>query len=459
MRWVAACLLLACPAVALDEHAPLAGRAREYLIDLLRLDTTNPPGNETRAAEYLKRVAYSHGIHAELLGPDPSRLNFIARLKGQGGGRALLLMAHTDVVPADRQQWSVDPFAAEVRDGYIYGRGAVDDKSLLAAELAIVVELKHSAAPLKRDIILLAEADEEAGSAGIQWLVEQARSKIDAAVALNEAGDSFETPSGERVCAIQTAEKIPTRVVLTAHGTAGHGSLPRPDNAIVRLTRAISRLVDADQPVRLNATTRRYFRDMARLVDYAWLRPYLARLENPATATAAANHIRARDMELDAMLRTTVAPTMLQAGLKVNVIPNTAVAHCDVRRLPDETREEVLSRLRSIVNDPAVEIALAQGQQMPATAPSSLSTTAYRTMERILKTRRGAVVLPYMSRGATDGSFLRAAGMNVYGVPVFLREGPDSRAHGNDERISIRNFEDGVDLLWRIVADLAGREE
>jgi acetylornithine deacetylase/succinyl-diaminopimelate desuccinylase-like protein len=442
-----------------DDNAPLGERAQQYLVDLIRLDTTNPPGNETRVAEYLKQVTDAHGLPAELLGADRNRLNFVARLKGDGHGRPLLLMAHSDVVPAERSQWSVDPFRAETRGGYIYGRGAVDDKSLLAAELAIMVELKRRRVPLKRDIILLSEADEEAGSTGIQWLIQQAWSKIDAAFALNEGGYIFDTADGHRVYQIQTSEKIPTRVALTAHGTAGHGSLPRPDNAVVRLARAIVRLADADQPVRLNTTTRQYFRELAKLPDYAWLRPYLPRLENPAMAVSAANHIRARDLEFDAMLRTTIAPTMLHAGVKVNVIPNTAQAQCDVRRLPNEMREEVLNRLRTIVNDPAVDVALAPGQQMPATEPSSLTTTAYRAMEQAFKTHPEDVVLPYMSRGATDGSFLRAKGMNVYGVPVFLREGPDSRAHGNDERISTKNLTDGVELLWQVVVEVAAREE
>ena len=312
---------------------------------------------------------------------------------------------------------------------------------------------------MKRDIILLSEADEEAGSTGVQWLIQQAWSKIDAGFALNEGGYIFDTPDGQRVYQIQTAEKIPTRIVLTAHGTAGHGSLPRPDNAVVRLARALIRLADADEPVRLNTTTRRYLHELAKLPDYAWLRPYLSRLENPATAVSAANHIRARDLELDAMLRTTVAPTMLRAGMKVNVIPNTAQAQCDVRRLPNEMREEVLNRLRIIVNDPSVDVALAPGQQMPATEPSSLTTSVYRAMEHTFKTHPEDVVLPYMSRGATDGAFLRAKGMQVYGVPVFLREGPDSRAHGNDERISVKNLEDGVELLWQVVVEIAGREE
>lgn len=435
------CILLTIPAFAQD--------ASRYLTDLIRIDTSNPPGNETKVAEYLRQVAAANGIACELLGADPARLNFIARIpaKSPGGLRPLLLMAHSDVVPVDRSQWTVAPFGAQLKDGFLYGRGAQDDKSLLAAELAVMVDLKRTNANLKRDVILLSEADEEAGSTGIAWLVKNAYAKIDAEFAINEGGAALDAPNGTRIFQIQTSEKIPTRVVLTAKGTAGHGSLPRPDNPVVHLARAITRLADADQPVKLNATTTRYLNDISNLSSYAWLKPLLAHLDD-----AAANQIRERDPELNAMLRTSVSPTMLQAGMKVNVIPNAATAQVDVRRLPNETREEVEARFRRIINDPAVEIAREAGQDMPATEPSSMTTELYRAMERVFhQANPKALVVPFMSRGATDGSYLRAKGMAVYGAPVFRREGTESRAHGNDERISPENLLSGAELLRKVV--------
>jgi acetylornithine deacetylase/succinyl-diaminopimelate desuccinylase-like protein len=444
-------LLIPWLAAAQDTSA-LADRTRKYLEEMLRLDTTNPPGNETRVAEYLKRVAEQEGIACELLGDEPTRLNFVARLRGSGARRPLLLMAHSDVVPADRSQWSVDPFSGALRDGFLYGRGAQDDKSLLAAELAVMVELKRQALPLARDIILLSEADEEAGSTGIQWLVSHAWPKINADFALNEGGFALDTPSGVHLFQIQTSEKIPTRAILTAQGTAGHGSLPRPDNPVVRLARAITRLADADQPVRLNTTTRHYFAALAQLDDYGWLTPLIPKLNHAQTAVSTANQIRERDAELDAQLRTTISPTMLSAGAKVNVIPNVAEAQVDIRRLPNETREEIIARLRRIINDNAVRIAPAPGQDMPATEPSSLTTALYKKMEEVFqRSAKGTVVVPYMQRGATDGSYLRQKGMAVYGVPLFVREDRESRAHGNDERISLRSLEAGTKLLWEIV--------
>jgi acetylornithine deacetylase/succinyl-diaminopimelate desuccinylase-like protein len=448
-----ACLLvlLSMPVTAQADKA-LGDRARQYLIDLIRLDSTNPPGNETKVANYLKKIADAEGISNELLGGDRRRLNFIARLNGSGTERPLLLMAHSDVVPADRSQWSVDPFAAMVREGYIYGRGAQDDKSLLAAEMAVLVELKRRSIVPRRPVILLCEADEEADSSGIQWLIRNAYPKIEAEFAINEGGFAFDAPSGPRLFQIQTAEKIPSRVVLTAHGTAGHGSLPRPDNPVVHLARAISRLAEADQPIRLNTTSRRYFHEIAKLPDYRWIGAYLPRLETDGSAIAAANAIRERDPELDAQLRTTMSPTMLTAGMKINVIPNVAEAQVDVRRLPNETREEIVARIRRIIHDPAVDVSPAAGQTMPATEPSSLTTPLYLAMEKVFQQASPRVaVIPYMSRGATDGSFLREKGMAVYGAPLFLREKNESRAHGNDERIAVRSLASGTALLWQIV--------
>jgi acetylornithine deacetylase/succinyl-diaminopimelate desuccinylase-like protein len=392
----------------------------------------------------------------EVLGDDAARLNATARLTGSGTGRPLLLMAHTDVVPADRDQWTVPPFGAEWRDGFLYGRGAQDDKSQLAAEMAVFVELKRRQLELRRDVILLAESDEEAGSRGIQWLIRNAWPKIEAEFALNEGGFIMDTPSGRRIYHVQTAEKVPTRAILRARGAAGHGSLPRPDNPVVVLSRAIVKLVDADQPVRLNSTTRRYLTTLSGLDEFRWIAPLLPALQRPRTALTAAAEIRGRDPELDAQIRTTISPTILSAGSKVNVIPNIAEAELDVRRLPEETREEVFDRIRRIIHDSTVEVLPAPDEEMPATEPSAIGSELYKAMDAIFhaETPQG-VVVPYMQRGATDGSFLRQKGVAVYGVPVFLREDRQSRAHGNDERISWDNLDRGTTLLWQIVTKVA----
>ena len=434
----------------------LESRTQRYLIDLIRLDTSNPPGNETIVAQYISRELTKEGLPCEILGEDPARKNVLCRLKGGTEKRPLLMMAHSDVVPVDPKLWTVPAFEAAIKDGFIYGRGAVDTKALLAAEMAVMVELKKTGARLNRDLILLSEADEEAGSTAIQWLIRNAWNKIDAEFALNEGGSQRMTTDKVRIFQVQTSEKIPTRVILVARGAAGHGSLPRKDNAVAHLARAITKLVEADQPVRLNTTTRRYFRELANLGEYAWLQPFLSKLEDTSTMLEAANQIGERDGELGASLRTTVSPTMLRAGMKVNVIPNQADAQIDIRRLPNETKEEVYERLRTIINDPLVDIQPEPGQQMPATEPSALTTDLYKAMERVFTAVEGKkLIVPFMARGATDGAFLRAKGMAVYGVPVFQRPGNEARAHGNDERIGVKALAEGVVLLKKVVDEVA----
>lgn len=441
---------------AADDNRPLGERTRQYLTELVRLDTSNPPGNETRVADYLKQIADSHGIPCKLLGSDPRRQNFVARLKGNGKGKPLLMMAHSDVVPVDRPQWTVDPFGGENRNGLIYGRGTMDAKSLLAAELAVMIEIKRRNIKLGRDIILVSESDEEAGSTGIEWLIQHQYGEIDAEFALNHSGYILETKDGPKVFQVATTEKIPTRMILTAKGSAGTAAIPRADNPVLHLTRAVIKLTDAEQPVRLALPTRRYLRELSRIPEYSWLDPIRRKLEDPATAQPAAGQIRARDPELDAMLHTTIVPTILRAGSKISVIPNTAEAQIEVQRIPGETRDEVISRLRQIINDPAVEITFAPGIQVPATEPSSITTPLYLAIQHaISRIYPRDIVVPYMARSGADSSFLRSRGMPVYGVPIFVRE-TESRAHGNDERISARNLEDGVELLWQIVLETAG---
>ncbi|MBM3785438.1 MAG: M20/M25/M40 family metallo-hydrolase [Acidobacteria bacterium] len=431
-------------------------RAQRYLVALLKLNTSNPPGNETLVARYIESELEKVGIRSEVLGGDPNRLNVIARLGGDGSKRPLLMMAHSDVVPIEPRLWTVPAFEAFQKDGFVYGRGAVDTKALLAAEMSVLVELKKRGGRLNRDVIFLCEADEEAGSTEIQWLIQNAWPKIDAEFALNEAGARELTPDGTDVFQVQTSEKVPTRVILVARGSAGHGSLPRKDNAVAHLSDAISKLVKAYMPVQMNTTTRRYFRELAKLDEYRWMQPLLPKLESDRTMFETANEIGDRDPELDAQLRTTVSPTMLRAGMKVNVIPNQAEAQLDVRRLPGETKEEVYERFRKLINDPLIEILPEPGQVMPATEPSSLTTDLYKAMERVfLSTAKKAAVIPYMSRGATDGAFLRAKGMAVYGVPVFRRDDKPGRAHGNDERIRLTTLREGTALLLKIVEEIA----
>lgn len=462
LHWacLAAGALLIWPFIGLESTAAgqgLEGRAQKYLIDMVRLAPVNPPGNETPVSKYLQAVATQYGIACELLGDDPKRMNFVARLTGNGNKRPLLLMAHSDVVPAEPRQWSQPPFEGLIKDGMIYGRGTVDTLGLLAAEMSVLVELKQRNVELDRDIILLSEADEEAGSTGIQWMIKNAWPKIDAEFALNEGGVISRTSGGPSIFQIQTTEKIPTRVILTAHGTAAHGSLPREDNAVVHLARAVAKLADAQQPVKLNTTTERYFSVIAGMPGHDWMEGLLPVLKNGSgkAVESALETVRDHEPEIAAMLTTTVSPTMFNSGVKINVIPNTAEAKIDVRRLPGETSTEIYERFRRIINDPAIDVKPEEGQQMPDTEPSSMTSPLYLSMERVfLKNAPQAKVVPYMLRGATDGSYLREKGMAVYGVPVFQAAAGLALAHANDERLGVDNLGAGARLLLEVVEDV-----
>jgi acetylornithine deacetylase/succinyl-diaminopimelate desuccinylase-like protein len=257
---------------------------------------------------------------------------------------------------------------------------------------------------------------------------------------------------------IQAAEKVPLRMVMTAKGTAGQGSLPRADNPVLRLSRALVKISEAEQPVRVNRTTRRFLTEISKLDDYAWLGPILPKFDNPATMQAAGNQVRAMDPELDAMLRTTVTATVLRGSNTVSVIPNIAEAELDVRRLPGEMREDVMARFRQIIGDNQVELAFSGGLQMPQATPSGTDTALYRALEKAIRNLfpHGTVIVPMMTRGATDAAFLRARGVPVYGLPLFLKEPGESRVHSNDERISLKSLDDGVELLWQTVVETAG---
>jgi acetylornithine deacetylase/succinyl-diaminopimelate desuccinylase-like protein len=453
-RTVCALLCSVAALAATDDNRSLGDRTRQYLSDLVRIDTSNPPGNETQLAQYLKQAVEAFGIRGELVGNDPKRMNFIGRLPGDGKARPLLLMAHSDVFPVDRAQWTVNPFGAELRNGYIYGRGTQEAKNFLAAEMAVMVEIKRRNLKLSRDLILLSEADEEAGSSGVQWLIQNAWPKIDAEAALSEGGAIVETKDGTRLFQVETLEKVPTRILLTARGAASRGTVPRPDMAILRLNDAISRLTRAnnDQPLRYNGTTRRYFRRLAAISDYEWLAPLLPRLDNATTMQAAAAQIRMHDPDLDAMLHTIITTTVVKGN------NNLAEAQVEVWRMPSETREEVLARLRQVVNDSAVDISFAPGPQAPATDPSPTMTPPYQAIRRAIGRLypHDAEVVAFMSRGGSDSSYLRLRGMPVYGAPLFIREPGDNRVHGNDERIAAKSLDDGVELLWQIVLEIAG---
>src|SRR3954465_633699 len=374
-RFVASVLISAVALVAVHSQTRTATRAvnwesaRSEILqryrDLVQLDTT--AGHETRAVEYLRKVLEAEGIPTQTFALDPARANLVARLKGSGSKRPLLILAHTDVVGVQRDKWPVDPFGAVVEDGYIWGRGTKDDKPILTANLITMLLLKRLAVPLDRDVIFLAESGEEADSTGvgINFMVREHFAEIEAEFAMTEGGGI--TLAGERVerVTIGTAEKLPARVRLVATGTAGHGSAPRLDNALIHLSAAVERVGRWEPPMRLNETTRRYFEEMAEISGAEQAAIYKSLL-TPATANLAQAYLREHVPGEYSMLRTSVVPTMLNAGVGANVIPSTAEATLDIRALPGENIEQFYAEMARVIGDPAVRI-----ERIPQTRPPS----------------------------------------------------------------------------------------
>jgi len=332
---------------------------------LVQLDTR--AGNETRAVEYLKKVLESEGIPTKTFAQDPARANLVARIKGNGSKRPILILAHTDVVGVQLEKWPVDPFGAVMKDGFVWGRGALDDKPVLAANLMVMLLLKRSGVRLDRDVIFLAESGEEADvtGVGINFMVNQHFDEIDAEYSLTEGGGvTLENGRATRM-SIGTAEKVPARVRLVANGTSGHGSVPRLDNSLIHLGAAVEKVGRWETPMRLNDTTRTYFEKLAAISPPDKAARYNALL-NPQTAAAAQRYLAEKEPQLYSMLRTSVVPTMLKAGVGPNVIPSEAEATLDIRALPDEDIAKFYAEMQKVIADPQVKIV-----PIPATRPGS----------------------------------------------------------------------------------------
>jgi acetylornithine deacetylase/succinyl-diaminopimelate desuccinylase-like protein len=425
---------------------------------LVQLDTT--AGHETRAVEYLKTVLEAEGIPTQTFALDASRANLVARLKGNGSKRPLLILAHTDVVGVQREKWPVDPFGAVMRDGYVWGRGSKDDKPVLVANLMTMLLLKRSGVALDRDVIFLAESGEEADLAGvgINYMVREHFPEIDAEFAMTEGGGArIENGRVTRVT-IGTAEKLPARVRLVAQGTAGHGSVPRLDNALIHLGAAVERVGRWDTPMRLNETTRAYFEKLAAISPPERAATYRALLD-PTQAAGAQRFLREHAQTEYSMLRTSVVPTILKAGVGANVIPSEAEATLDVRALPGENLDAFYAEMAKVIGDPAVKI-----ERLPQTRPpspaSSLQTEMYRAMERVAGTvYSGATVIPSMSTGASDQAQLRAKGIQSYGIGPASTEADeiDYPAHGDVERLAESSLYPFVQYVWDVVNAVAAR--
>ena len=433
--------------------------AINHLVNLVQIDTTNPPGNETEAANYIKAALAAEGIDSELYALDPDRANLVARYKGNGSKRPILIMGHTDVVGVQRERWAEDPFGGLRKDGWIYGRGTLDDKDNVTAGMMLMMLLNRYDVELDRDIIFLAESGEEGTpEVGINYMVANHWDKIEAEFCLAEGGTNILGDFGVTVVGVQTAEKKPRRATLIARGTAGHGSVPRVDNAVTALARAVARMGEWQTEMRLNSTTRAYFERMAAMSDGddAWR---YRNVDNPEFTDEIQQHFLENYPYHYSVLRSSVVPTIINGGFRRNVIPSEASAVLDIRMLPDENVDAFYDMMREIIDDPNVEI-VPEHIYRPESPPSPVDNEMFQSLERVANDMYpGAAVIPRMSTGATDMAQVRAKGVPSYGIGATrsveeINSG--NGAHGDNERVSEESVKQLVQFVWYTIIDIAG---
>jgi acetylornithine deacetylase/succinyl-diaminopimelate desuccinylase-like protein len=455
------------------DSAPLDPTAR-LLQELIAIDTSNPPGREAALADFLAARLAPLGFEIDIVPtPEAGKAHLIARLRGNGSRKPVLIAAHADVVGVERDKWSIDPFAGTVQDGYLYGRGAIDFKGGIAVFTRAVMMLAENRVPLDRDVILLVEADEEGGTYDTSWLAEDHWDKIDCEFALNEGGWILMDDQGQvDYVSISTADKVSVSFLITARGTSTHSSMPLEDNAIFRLTRAMSKLADYQTRPQLIPSTRQFFATLARTDDGPMSEHYrnIAESDDPAKIAAADAAIREHSALFHALIRNTIAPVFLDAGFRGNVIPGHATATVNFRMIPGTDPEALRREIAAVVGGEGIEVSYAAFvQQTPeemaaerertmSMQPSSEATELYRSLATHAKrTYPEAEVTPYLFNAGTDAKAWRVRGIPVYGIyPYPITRDDLMRMHGNDERVPVRSLTTGTRMIYDVLVDVAG---
>lgn len=445
------------PSYLLDWDA-VGSEAIDHLVELVKIPSVNPPGNETEVAKYVEAALAAEGIESELYALEPERANLVARFRGNGSKAPILIMGHTDVVGVQPDKWYADPFSGVRKDGYVYGRGTLDDKDNVAAGMMVMILLKRLGVELDRDVIFLAEAGEEGTpDVGINFMVDRHWDVIAAEYCIAEGGQGIIRDGRVHTFGVETTEKMPRRVTLVARGTPGHGSIPRLDNAVMILANAVAKAAAWQTEMRLNETTETYFRRMAAVAP-----PEEAYLYENITNSELTEAIQQQFLETFpyhySILRTSVVPTVIDAGFRRNVIPSEASAILDIRMLPDEDVEGFYQKLAAVIDDPRIEI-VPEPIYRPAAPPSEIDNEMFQTLERVaVEMYPEATVLPIMSTGATDMAQMRAMGVQSYGIgPARTIEEINSGfgAHGDNERVAEGAFVSMVEYLWRVILEMA----
>jgi acetylornithine deacetylase/succinyl-diaminopimelate desuccinylase-like protein len=439
----------------------------KHFTALVKINSSDPGGSEKPVVDYLKAVLDKEGIESKiftmdnLADPKIVRPNLVARIKGNGKKKPLLIVGHTDTVNVDAKKWGTGgPFSALRQGGYIYGRGTVDDKDNLVAALMATLLIKRQGLALDRDVIFMAEAGEEGNPAiGVAYLVNNHYSEIDAEYCLAEGGSATRTDGKLKFVSVQTTEKLPSGVRLVANGVAGHGSVPLRSNAVVHIAQAVAKVAAWQPPMRLNDTTRTYFERLAGVATPEEKERYNGLL-NPEKTDAIQEYLAVNEPRHNSMLRTSISPNIIQAGYRRNVIPSEAEASLDIRALPDEDMEKFVETLKGVINDPSVKIVRDNWSRRPLALPSRLDNEAFKTIETVAKKHYpGVPTLPTMSTGATDMSFLRGKGMQCYGIGPMIdsEDGPKGfGAHSDQERIVEASLYTFVKFHYELVEQIAG---
>lgn len=441
------------PARPIDWDA-LRDEAVQILSEYIRINTTNAPGNEKAGAEYLARILEREGIEAQILDEEvlgAGRANLYARLRGDGSKRAIALVHHIDVVPASPQHWTVDPFAGLVRDGYVWGRGAIDMKGDGVAHLMAMLALKRSGVPLTRDIVYIANADEELGSTGAVAFVDRHPELLrDVEYLITEGGDIALENGRLQFYGVGVAEKRTFWQRLRVAGTPSHGSRPTRENPVPRLVTALARIAAYETPLEVTAGVDKYFRDISRNYPEprrGWLADVGAALAEPE-----AREWILSDVYWNAILRNTISLTVVTGSSKTNVIPAEAVAELDIRLLPTADPDSVLATLKALAADTAITWTTIMAPKTPLENP--VDTELFRAIERAARERDpGALVTTPMFTAASDRPTYRKLGIITYGIDPFRVESGEHQKmmHGNDERISIENLGWGTRFIFDIL--------
>jgi acetylornithine deacetylase/succinyl-diaminopimelate desuccinylase-like protein len=427
---------------------------------VLRLDTRNPPGNEHVVVDYVKGVLEKEGIPVQVFASDANRSNLVARLKGNGRKRPLLVMGHSDTVTTDEKKWTYPPLSATRNGGWVYGRGTIDDKDNLTAALMTMIELKRLNVPLDRDVIFVSEAGEEGSTGvGIGYLVRDHFADIDAEYCLAEGGGVTRIGGQTKYATVQTLEKIPRGIEIVAHGISGHGSIPLKSNAIVHLAGAVAKIGDWRPDIRFNETTGTYFRKLAAISPPEVAKYYRDVLSpDPKVQRAADDWLFENEPRHSSMLRTSVSPNIFQGGYRSNVIPSEAKATLDVRALPDEEPAKFLEQVKRVINDPAVEVHFTNESIRPAGPDANLNSEAFKALDAAGTKIYNAPTLPTMSTGATDMAQLRARGVQCFGIgpAADFEDAPKGfGAHSDQERLLESELHRFVHFNWEVVYELA----